>query len=272
MSSGASRPDSAGRPDSAARPGSAGPGPRIVVTLSAAGDPAAPDLAARKRALYLAALARHGATTIPLDAAASDAERAELFRTMDGLLLAGGADLDPSRYGEPNVGSWALEPDRDELEAAAWAAAEARAVPVLGICRGLQAMNVFAGGQLLQHVEGHAGPPWGEGPAPTHPLRVVPGTRLARILYPTNVGGVLRVNSFHHQAVRPADLAPRFIPSAFAPSPSGDLVEAFEAGGGPFRVAVQCHPERIESTPRVFERLFAFFVDACRGPVADRGR
>jgi len=65
-------------------------------------------------------------------------------------------------------------------------------------------------------------------------------------------------------------LASGFVAAAFAPSPQGDLVEAFEAASGPFRAAVQCHPERTESTPAAFERLFAFFVDACRGPAAAR--
>jgi putative glutamine amidotransferase len=230
-----------------------------------------PEIAARKNALYVDAVVRHGAAAIPLDATNPPAARAAALVTMDGLLLTGGADLDPSRYGEPDNGSRSIEPDRDELEAAAWAAAEARGVPVLGICRGFQAMNAFAGGKLLQHVEGHAGATWGQGPALTHPLRMVPGTRLTRILYPTNVGGgVLTVNSYHHQGVRRADLAPRYAAAAFSPSPAGDLVEAFEATSGPFRVAVQCHPERTESTPRAFERLFAFFVDACRGPAASR--
>ena len=166
---------------------------------------------------------------------------------------------------------WGSSPDRDELEAAAWAVADARGIPVLGICRGLQAMNVFGGGTLLQHVDGHAGPGWGRGAALTHPLRLVPGARMTRILSPSGVGGtVLMVNSYHHQAVRASDLAPCYVASGFSPSAAGDLVEAFEGREGPFRMAVQCHPERTESTPKAFERLFSFFVDACRGPLLNR--
>ena len=138
---------------------------------------------------------------------------------------------------------------------------------MLGICRGFQVINVMRGGTLLQHVDGHAGPAYGHGPASGHPLRIVPGTRLARILFPSNVrGGVLTVNTYHHQAVRASDLAPGLVANAWASSGAGDLVEGFEAEGARFIVGVQCHPERTESTPDAFERLFAFFVDSCRGP------
>ena len=190
---------------------------------------------------------------------------------MDGLLLSGGADVDPARYGRRVSGAEATEPERDALEAEAWAVATARAVPILGICRGFQAINVFAGGTLLQHVDGHAGAGFGHGPAATHPLRPAPGSRLTRILFPTNArGGVLTVNSYHHQGVLATDLAPSLVASAWASSPSGDLVEGLEAADGRFVVGVQCHPERTESTPAAFARLFSVFVDAARGPASRR--
>jgi putative glutamine amidotransferase len=244
------------------------PSPRIVVTVAVAARQSEPEIAARKNRLYVDAMTRHGGAALPLDATADPSTRDEAFRTMDGLVLTGGADVDPARYGAQPAGATDVEPDRDELEAAAWAEAERRGVPVLGICRGFQAMNAFAGGRLLQHVDGHAGPGWGHGPALTHPLRLAPGSRLARILTPTNAaGGVVTVNSYHHQGVRASDLAPAFIASAHAASPAGELVEGLESRDGPLRLAVQCHPERTESTPKQFERLFAFFVDACRGPL-----
>jgi putative glutamine amidotransferase len=208
---------------------------------------------------------------------------------MDGLLLTGGTDIHPSRYGHPDAGSQGVEHDRDALEAEAWEAALERGVPVLGICRGFQAINVFSGGTLLQHVDGHAGPGWGDGPAATHALTLVPGTRLAAILTdgaavvdggaddPDPVVGAARaravdpgdpvdliVNTYHHQAVRAGDLADGLVAAAWAPSDAGDLVEGFEAADGRFVVGVQCHPERTESTPASFERLWAAFVDACQ--------
>ena len=245
--------------------------PRILVTVAVPGRQSEPDVAERKNALYADAVRRHGGDPIVIDATSREADRRDALATMAGLLLTGGADIEPARYGRPNDGAVGVEADRDELEAAAWAAADARGLPILGICRGLQAMNVFLGGRLVQDVGGHAGAGWGHGNALRHHVRIAPGTRLARILFPTNVrGGVVEVNSYHHQAVRPADLAPDLVPSAFADSPVGEIVEAVETRSGRFVVGVQCHPERTESTPEAFERLFRVFVDANRGAVASR--
>ena len=221
-----------------------------------------PALADRKNRLYADAVARHGALPIVLDATASPDERRDAFATMQGLLISGGADLDPARYGQAPAGAVDPEPDRDALEAEAWAAADDRRLPVLGLCRGLQAINVFSGGTLLQHVEGHVGAAYGHGPAATHPLRVDPASRLAGW-----IGGEtdLEVNSYHHQGIRPTDLAPGLVASAWAASSAGDLVEGLEIADGRFVVGVQCHPERTESTPDPFEALFAAFVAACRG-------
>jgi putative glutamine amidotransferase len=244
--------------------------PRIVVTLAVAARQADPEIAERKNRLYLEGIERHGGQPIALDATADEATRADAFASMDGLLLSGGADLDPVRYGQPNRGSVSIEPDRDALEAEAWSAATKRAVPVLGVCRGFQAINVFSGGTLLQDVGGHAGTPYGRGPAGTHALRLVPGSRLARILSPARVVGATEVNTYHHQAVRPADLAPGLIANAWAASPAGDLIEGLEAADGRFLFGIQCHPERLDSTPGQFERLWAVFVDACRGSIDAR--
>ncbi|MEO5965470.1 MAG: gamma-glutamyl-gamma-aminobutyrate hydrolase family protein [Candidatus Limnocylindrales bacterium] len=248
-----------------------GPVPRIVVTLLDVARSPEPEIAARKNALCVDAVVRHGAAALPLDGSSPEADRAAAFATMDGLLLTGGPDMDPALFGADPAGAEGIDAARDVLDRAAYGTAVRRGLPMLGICRGLQVMNALGGGRLLQHVDGHVGAGYGHGPALTHPLRVVPGTRMARILFPANVGGgVLTVNSYHHQAVRKADLAPGFVAAGLSPSPAGDLVEALEATSGPFRMAVQCHPERTESTPRQFERLLAFFVDACRGPVSSR--
>jgi putative glutamine amidotransferase len=241
--------------------------PRIVVTTMVAATRNAPDDAARKNELYADGVRRHGGVAVLIDATATAAERGAAFASMDGLLLTGGADLHPSRYGRADEGSSSVELDRDALDSEAWEVAEERGVPVLGICRGFQAINVFAGGTLLQHVDGHAGPGWGHGPAAMHALRLVPGTRLASILADGTADGADPVvNSYHHQAVRASDLAHGLQAGAWASSEAGDLIEGFEAADGRFVVGVQCHPERTESTPASFERLWAAFVEACRDP------
>jgi putative glutamine amidotransferase len=246
-------------------------GPIVAIT---AGNPATTsdaELSARKNELYADAVRRHGGEPVLLDTTVTAADRDHALAVMDGLLLSGGVDISPALYSSPNQGSIDVDTGRDELEQAAFEAAQARSLPILGICRGFQALNVFMGGRLVQDVKGHGGPAWGKGPALTHPLRVTPGTRLARILFPTNIGGgVLEVNTYHHQAVRPQDLAPGLVASATASSPIGELVEGLETRTGRFVVGIQCHPERQESTPAQFERLFAVFVDACRGAITAR--
>jgi putative glutamine amidotransferase len=254
--------------------------PRVVLTVADAAADADPAKRAARNALYADGVRRHGGEPVLLDAGTAPADRDAALAIMDGLLLTGGADLDPGTYGQPVAGAGGPEAGRDDLERTAWAAAAARGAPVLGICRGLQAINVFSGGTLLQHVDGHSGPALGEGPALVHPLTVEPGTRLAVILGvhaagrrpggPSTAGEPepLAVNSYHHQAVRPGDLAPGLVASAFAGSPVGPLVEALEAPGVRFVVGVQCHPERLGSTPPAFDRLWAAFVAACREAAA----
>ncbi len=148
------------------------PLPRILVTVTVPGRPPDPELATRKNRLYADAIERHGGLPIVIDGSVDPVERAAAFGSMEGLLLTGGADIDPARYRASNLGSVDIEPERDELEAAAWAAAAARSLPVLGICRGFQAINVFSGGTLLQDLAGHASPGWSAGPASVHPLRL----------------------------------------------------------------------------------------------------
>jgi gamma-glutamyl-gamma-aminobutyrate hydrolase PuuD len=239
--------------------------PRIVVTVASPQRRADPELAIRKNERYAEGVRRHGGEPFLLDASASADVRERAFAMMDGLLLSGGADIHPARYGEPILGSREIEPDRDELEAAAWDAAERRGVPVLGICRGFQAINVFAGGSLLQDVPGHEGPGWGTGAAAMHLVRVEPESRLGALL-----PAAANVNTYHHQAVRPQDVASSLIASAWAESPIGEVVEAVEGRDDRFVVGVQCHPERTEFSPPEFERLWSAFVNACRESVAGK--
>jgi putative glutamine amidotransferase len=222
-----------------------------------------PDLASLKNSRYLAQVEAAGGEPVAIDETAPDGERQAAFAGMDGLLLSGGADLDPALYGQPLDGSTAIEPGRDALELAAWRAAADRGRPVLGICRGIQAINVFAGGGLIQHLDGHTSPPYGSGPANQHPMRVSHASRMARILRPSDPGDfVLQVNTYHHQGFTSEQLAPGLAVAGSAAHGAGEIVEAIESSDtGQLILGIQCHPERTESTPPEFARLFAFFVE-----------
>ncbi|MEE6266771.1 gamma-glutamyl-gamma-aminobutyrate hydrolase family protein [Streptomyces noursei] len=164
---------------------------------------------------------------------------------LDGLVIAGGADIAPARYGaqpHPRTGPPAL--DRDAWELALIEAALAARVPLLGICRGLQLLNVALGGTLVQHLDGHAGPP---GVFGRHEVTSVPGTLLAATL-PEPVA----VPTYHHQAVD--RLGSGLVVSAYA---EDGTVEAVELPGAPaLTLAVQWHPEAGEDT-RVMDALVA---------------
>ncbi len=234
-----------------------------------------PDLTREKVGLYVEAVERHGGDPVVVDLSMPEAARTALFREMAGLFLTGGADIDPSLYGEPVAGSADVDVERDRLELAAWKAAESRGAPVLGICRGLQAINVFAGGSLVQDLPDHAGTPYGDGAAETHNMEIDPSSRLARSIAAAAPEGLaatdeedstieLTVNTFHHQAVVPSRLARGLRAVGWAASSQGRIIEAAESRDDRWIVGVQCHPERTDSTPSEFEGLFEAFVHACR--------
>ena len=236
--------------------------PRIVVTLHGPEQAAQEEPTWASFDTYLDAVRRAGGEPVALDPTSTVREREAALSTMDGLLLPGGADLDPALYGEAPHPSVAVEGARDDLEQAAWSAARERGVPIFGVCRGFQAINVFSGGTLLQHLEGHDSPT--QDPAP-HPLHLDPASRLATILGETDPLLSTEVNSYHHQAVRRADLAPGLVASAVAPHDDGELVEALEAAeGDDWLIGVQFHPERPEFIGPEFDRLWRAFVDAAR--------
>jgi putative glutamine amidotransferase len=165
---------------------------------------------------------------------------------LDGLVLAGGGDIDPARYRaarDPNCGPSSDE--RDTAELALAAAALAAGVPVLGICRGLQVLNVALGGTLHQHLpdlvghEGHAPEPGGYG---AHEVSVAPGSRLASILNRTDLTDHLpvMVPTHHHQAIDV--LGDGLAATAWATDGTTEAAE-LDSVRHPFAVGVQWHPE-----------------------------
>jgi putative glutamine amidotransferase len=238
--------------------------PRIVVTLANPEGKSNVALAEDKNERYLEAIERHGGEPIPLDARASEAERRVAFETMDGLVLSGGEDIDPALYGATRDPKTVVDPGRDVLDEEAFRAASVRGVPIFGICRGLQAINVFSGGRLVQHVDEHAARPYRgrAAEASYHELTLDPNSTLSSLL-----GGAdrLEVNSFHHQAVDRDGLAPGLRASGIAPHAQGDLVEALEATDqDKWILGVQCHPERTESSPAEFAKLWDAFITAAK--------
>jgi putative glutamine amidotransferase len=179
-----------------------------------------------------------------------------------GLLLTGGADVAPERYGEARHSTVAdVDTARDEYEIALVQAALAAGLPVLAICRGLQVMNVAAGGSLIQDIPSQVGtavPHQVQNPkdAVAHDVSIVPGSRLAALMGIAVVGGRLPVNSRHHQAVR--RIAAGFVVTAAAPD---GVIEALELPQARFCVGVQWHPENFVES-RTFLSLFAGLVSA----------
>jgi putative glutamine amidotransferase len=184
----------------------------------------------------------------------------ELRSIAHGLLLSGGGDIHPRRYGLPVDGTEvdSIDEERDDLELKLTCSALGEDVPLLAICRGIQVLNVAMGGKLVQHIEGHRNPPPNR--SLQHDVRVVPGSRLAQVL---GCGDTLRVNSSHHQAISEERLAAGLW--ATARSLLGDdLIEAVEGLADGWIVGVQWHPERVAEVSALHRRLFSAFVDAAR--------
>ena len=181
---------------------------------------------------------------------------AEAVRRLDGLVLAGGADVDPARYGHPaGPHTTVLRPERDAAELAVLQAALSRDLPLLAICRGMQLLNVELGGDLLQHLPDVPGAGIhhpGAGLFAGRQVRTAPGTQLDRLLGPTAA-----VDCHHHQALD--RIAPELTPSAWA---EDGLVEAVEATGRRFCLGVQWHPEAGAD-----RRLFEALVSAAQVPI-----
>ncbi len=214
---------------------------------------------------YPAGLTASGALPVVIPLGLPEDALADLFGRLDGLCLAGGVDVAPAEYNEaphPALGNVDAPRDRTELTLTRWAL-EAD-LPILGICRGIQLLNVAAGGSLHQDIPAQlpgsqthnfkvAESPWER---PTHRVRLAEESQLAGILGTTG----LMVNSFHHQAVKQP--APGFTPVAWA---EDGVIEGIENPAHRFIVGVQWHPEGMFQADPLARQLFAAFVAAARG-------
>ncbi len=213
--------------------------PSGLATLRRQGEPAHPEMALGMT--YLQAIERAGAVPVVLPPCVSDLE--SLISRLDGVCLSGGPDLDPAAYGarERHVELGPTEPSLDDFELALARVSVERGIPLLGICRGAQALNVACGGTLHQHLPGHRQSE--PGCRVSHTVDVLPGTRLAALIGP----GAIEVNSFHHQAVDRLGNGLRIAARA-----ADGTVEAIEGAG--FTVGVQWHAEAL-TDGRLFEAL-----------------
>jgi putative glutamine amidotransferase len=207
-------------------------------------------------AAYRRAISSAGGAPVLIPLALDEMQWRAIYSRLDGLLLPGGVDVDPVHYGEPphpQLGKVDSALDEAELVLARWALADN--LPLLGICRGAQLLNVAAGGSLVQDIPSQ----WTDAlvhatsAVNAHHVAIRPGNRLAEVL------GVetCMTNSRHHQAAK--DLGPGFVVTA---TTSDGVIEALERVGAAFCIGVQWHPENLVEHDPVMLRLFVAFVAA----------
>lgn len=208
---------------------------------------------------YFRSVQNAGGIPVLLPFCETEAQAGEILSRLDGLLLSGGADMDPQLYGEqPHPKNGAVSPERDATEIALTNVALSRNLPLFGICRGHQVLAVVTGGTLYQDIPAQLpmalkhyqeGPRWFQ----SHAVTMTPQTRLYGLL-----GESARVNSFHHQSVK--DIPPGWVASAAA---ADGVNEALEHKGYKFALSVQWHPESFAGRPIHFDALFRAFIAAC---------
>ena len=233
--------------------------PGKLTTLQRHGEPPVPEMALGMT--YVQAIEAAGGIPVVVPPLA-DRDVPRMLARLDGLVLSGGPDLAPRAYGAgPHVQLGVAEPQLDGFEYAMAREAARLELPILGICRGAQTLNVARGGTLHQHLPDVVGDvithrQIEDGRVPTHPVAVAPGSRLAAILGTTR----LDVNSFHHQAVD--RLGAGLCACAWAPD---GTIEAIEDPEQPFVLAVQWHAEALRGVP-MHLGLFEVLASAAVGP------
>ncbi len=226
-------------------------------------DPSSPYTFNGLMTLYTDAVLAAGGTPVLLPITTDKTHLSGLLDRLDGLVLVGGGDIDPRRYGQEVVEGnvYGIDEDRDEMEIYLGCEALARNMPILAICRGHQVLNVAMGGTLwqdvkemmpngIQHSWFGENRPRNETP---HSVTISAESKLASILGTTEA----LVNSIHHQGVD--TLAEGLVPTAYAPD---GLIEAYELPGDQFVVGVQWHPEAIVHDLPAQRGLFEGLVKA----------
>ena len=210
---------------------------------------------------YISALSKAGATPVMIPLGLNIGALNNILEHIDGLVLSGGGDIHPEEYGSrmhPSVEE--IDRDRDRVELQLLEQAIAKGLPLLGICRGLQLINIGLGGELYEHIldqydgaiEHRYYPGWPRDHL-AHTVKITSDSQLWNILQVSEAP----VNSLHHQGIKV--LAPGLRPTAYAPD---GLIEAVEIPDYPFGIAVQWHPEWLPEQLHATQ-LFESFLHAC---------
>jgi putative glutamine amidotransferase len=215
---------------------------------------------------YTNAILQAGGVPVLIPSELPESGWKELSKQLDGILFTGGPDIATERFnGIPHPAVYGVDEARDDLELGLANLAAYKDKPFLGICRGLQVVNVALGGTLYTHIsdqhpnalqhdyQGEDGIP--ARTALAHPVRIEEGSQIGKILGEP----ILNVNSLHHQGIK--DVAPSLKAVAYAPD---GLVEAVELPEHNFAIAVQWHPEWLTDQEPI-RRLFRAFIDAAAG-------
>jgi putative glutamine amidotransferase len=251
--------------------------PRIAIP-----EPTSTDRAYNQRSLpqYIHAVEASGGTAVPIPLNATAAEWADILASCSGVLLPGSpADVDPARYGQDRVKECAAKDEaREAVDNLLLRGAFDQGKPILGICYGLQSLNVWRQGTLIQNLPhefpsdfpnehadtaGVVNHQPGREVQKAHPVSVTPGSRLSHVVMAAGEEAPgLFVNSSHHQAIgRPGTAL-----VVAATSPDDGVIEALESPDpNQFVVAVQWHPERSYDVSAASRALFGAFLDAARG-------
>jgi len=218
---------------------------------------------------YIESVIKAGGVPVILPGAGSIKTVSPYFAVIKGLILAGGGDVDPTHFNEePLPGLGEITPERDRFEMMLVKNALRVNLPILGICRGIQVLNVACGGTLVQHIplgikrplkHSQSAPRW----YPTHKVLIEKSSSLGEIFKKNSI----RVNSFHHQAVR--DPGPGLSISAVS---NDGIIEGIEHPGHRFVIGVQWHPECMVEKDKYSRLLFKAFVEAARKTDSGRGK
>jgi putative glutamine amidotransferase len=213
---------------------------------------------------YVRAIAAAGGAPVLIPLELGEPAWRSIYARLGGLLFPGGVDVHPAYYGEsphPQLGRVDDALDEAEMTLARWALDDR--MPTLGVCRGIQLINVAGGGSLYQDLPAQVPGVWrhscGAPEYPpdyrAHPIAIEAGTRLSVVFNAREI----QTNSRHHQAVK--DVAPGFVVSARSPD---GVIEGIEKVDAPFVVGVQWHPENMVDGDPLMQGLFQAFVRACR--------